>query len=272
MSPDGKIKKEIIQSGNFGPKPMEYAKCTVQFLDITNPGTPSEYLDTIETPIEIVIGEGDTPLDREIEKCIMTMNRGEMSLVYVQIKNVEVTFKVSLISFEFRGYYYQWSAEEKCKMALQHKEKGIELFRQSRYQDASHRFSKSLKLLLSIPVPIDEIPANVDGVSVSDLQNYRGNLYNNLASCYAKVNENDTVIDLCNKVLEIDEDNLKALSQRGFAYIGNRDFERAKDDLVRVLEKESDNKAVIEKLQIINANLTQQEANYASIVKKMFKS
>lgn len=270
VSPDNKIKKRIIKNGYFGPKPTENAVCDVIISDVSE-DCSSEYLENMEN-LKIIIGEANTAIDREIDKLLLTMFRNELSEITLNLEN-EINFVIKLLGFESKGIIYNWPAEEKCKLALNHKECGVKLYREGRHKDASHRFSRGLKLLLSIPIPVDEKKENiekVDDVTIPELESCKVNLLNNLASCYAKENNHDNVIDLCNRILEMDMENLKALTKRGTAYADNRDFERAKNDFTKILEIDGNNKTVIDKLFFVNNHIKKQSIDCDNMVKKMF--
>lgn len=272
-SPDNRIKKKTLRTGVFGAKPTENAVCTIEMTYIKWESQPvqSEYvIEPSSYPVSINIGEANTALDREIEKCIQTMHLDELSSFEICFNDCELSFVLKLCHFESRGYIYEWDAKDKWLIAQKHKEKGVELFQENRYADASHRFSRGLKLLLSIPIPVDETLKEIDGVDISEIDNFKTKLYNNLASCYSKNKSYDIVIDLCSKVLEVDKTNVKAFHKRGFAYAESRNFEKAKNDLETVLEMDNDNKAAREKLQYVITNIQKQEANFACMVKKMF--
>lgn len=279
VSPDKRIKKVIIEPGIWGQKPSDSTICTIEIINniefINN--ISSEYLrDVIKCPISVIIGEANTALDREIDKCLQTMFKAEKSAVtiYFPNSNNEVTFVLKLCDLEHRGFIHEWDAKEKCLIIQKHKEKGVELFKDNRFKDASHRFSKALKLILSIPIPVDEPVEEIDGISLLEIAKFKANLYNNLASCYSKEKIFETVIELCNKVLVMEENNVKALYKRGVAYTETRDFEKAKNDLTKVLELDADNKnnkTVKEKLQLVHSEIGQQEAEFSSMVKKMFR-
>ncbi|GLV36613.1 Bride of doubletime [Carabus blaptoides fortunei] len=272
-SPDNRIKKKTLRSGVFGTKPTENTICTIEITYVKWESEPiqTEYVaKRSHYPLSINIGEANTALDREVEKCPQTMHLDELSSFAICFEDCELSFVLKLCHFESRGYIYEWDAKDKCLIAQRHKEKGVELFQKRRYIDASHRFSRGLKLLLSIPIPVDEALTEVDGVNVSELANFKKKLYNNLASCYTRNKSYDTVIDLCTKVLEIDKTNVNAFYKRGVAYAGIRNFEKSKEDLETVLAMDNENKVAKEKLQYVMTNIQKQEANYACMVKKMF--
>lgn len=280
-SPDKLIKKEILEAGVFGSKPTDNSTCTIEITNVNVKANSilSEYIrDDVTYPLDLIIGESNTALDRHIEKCVAMMHQDELSTVVVALpQNGEhdenhISFNIKLCHFVHGGYIYEWSAGEKCTIAQKHKDKGVELFKGNRFKDASHRFSRALKLVLSIPIPVDEIPKDVDGVELQELYKLHANLYNNLASCYSKEKQYDAVLELCTKVLEIQKDDVKALYKRGCAYIEMKNYEKAHKDLTELLTLECENKAAKEKLKLVNLSLCQEEAKFNTMVKKMFRT
>lgn len=263
-SPDQKIRKVVIKAGESGLKPYENTSCKISISNCD--------LDVAKSYCgvrDVVIGENDCEFGRLLDRCLQTMNKNEEANITFRL-NIDVHFTLHLISYELKGFVYEWDAKRKFELALQHKERGNELFKHS-HVDASHRFGKALKILCSIPLGVEDPPKVVDTINVSEIDELKAKLYNNLASCYLKHGDNVTVIELCEKVLSYDPNNVKALYKTGVAWCNERDYEKAKDYLLKVVNLEPENKAAREKLGYTTVKIQEEQAKVNLIIKKMFE-
>ena len=81
----------------------------------------------------------------------------------------------------------------------------------------------------------------------------------------------DETLAICNKVLEIEPNNVKALFRRAQARSGRQDFELAVQDLARVKEIEPTDKGVAAELAKVKKAQQQYKEKEKSIYSKMFK-
>lgn len=136
QSPDGKIKKEIIEFGTWGNKPTENCECKVSISDLS-----VDFLDIDKfNNAPVCIGDIDTAFGRLLDKCLQTMMIGELAKVTFTLDKT-VTFKLELIDINPCELIFEWDTRKKYDCALYHKEQGVKLFGSS-YTDASHHFSK----------------------------------------------------------------------------------------------------------------------------------
>lgn len=263
-SPDKKIRKVVIRVGESGLKPYENTSCKINIsncdLDVVR-----EYYGVRD----VIVGENDSEFGRLLDKCLQTMNRNEEANVTFKLNVGDVSFSLHLMDYTLKGFIYEWDAKQKYELAMHHKEIGNRLFK-DRYVDASHRFGKALKILCSIPIPVQDPPEIIDTVKVHDIEQLKANLYNNLASCYLKNGNNETVTELSEKVLTYDPNNLKALYKTGLAWCNERDYEKAREYFQKVINLDPSNKVAKEKLAYVNVKFQEAEAKVNSIIKRMF--
>lgn len=260
-SPDGKIRKEVLVAGTIHRKPTENCECTISIKDICG------VLE--EVPLKLVVGESDTKFRRLLDKCLIFMNKGETARVTFELGE-EIIFTLELVTFLPSKLIYQLTAKEKLELAQKHRESGNRLFKQNRHVDASHRFGKSLKLLCSIPIEIDEPDEETDGVKLTEINDSKVVLYNNLASCYLRNSSHETVIEICQKIFELDPDNVKALYKHGVAWYETGDYDKSHKSLSQVLELDPNNKAAEDKLKACAVKVQQANIRVNSMIKKMF--
>lgn len=262
-SPDKKIQKYIITHGNFGLKPELGTKCTFK---VTNS------IKELEAISSITIGDEQNVLERYLVNCLRTMNKLETATFKLkQLQNEDVSVTITLTDFEFDGFIYEWDAKKKLNYALRYKDLGVNLFKLKNNKEAAIKFITALKILSIIPIDVETKPDEVDGVAVSEIEQLKANLFNNLSSCYFRNNKWQMVIDLCSKVLAVDNKNVKALYKIAVAYMNDRNFEKSAEYFKVLLEIESDNKNASEKLKYVESEIHAANLRVNSMIKQMFK-
>lgn len=261
-SPDDKIFKAVLVPGMWGQKPCEGS--TVKLNIINCPDALSQFNDKA-----LVIGDNDGELGRLLDICISTMHLNERASFTITVDLDQISAVIELKEFEFCGFIFQWDAKQKYDMALKHKEKGARFFAEKNQLEAAHRFIKALKIISSIPIDVEYTPDVIDNINVSDIKELKEKLYNNLSSCYFREQMYDLVIPLCEKVLAFDKKNIKALYKIGVAYEHDKNFEKAREVLSKVMEIEPQNKACAEHLANVNDNLKKANTRINDMMKKM---
>lgn len=283
------IKKKVLKSGNFSSsKPTELAICTIHVRNPTSLNLSYKQIkddlhsDIVEEDEKkvIVIGDACSDTDRYLEIAIQTMFHNEQSLITVQIpdhssKDKEpavLSLEVTLEDVKLYKPIWEWNAEEKYKTALKYKEKGVELFKINRQIDAFHKFSKACKILITMePLEMDSVDDERKQLfkNISDL---KLTLYNNMAECQLVRKNYEHVLTLCSKVLDKEENNVKALYRRGVAHGSLKDYEKAIVDLKIVISLIPDDKRAREKFNFYNEKWCASVQNYENMIRKMFKA
>jgi tetratricopeptide (TPR) repeat protein len=280
-SADQMVKKEIFCKRGFSKKPIELSVCQIY---VENPRSLNFLLKQIKEDLHseivdegskknIIIGEACSRIDKYIERAIQTMSLREQSFISVKIPldNQAINFdvlslEISLEAVQFYKPIWEWSPEEKYKIALKYKENGVELFKSKRQEDAFHRFSKACKILITLK------PLDGDEVVLKNARDLRHILYNNMAECHLIKKNYNHVLTLCSKILIKDEHNVKALYRRGVAYGNLKDYENAINDLKIVIFLKPQNTKAQEQFNIYNQQWQASIQGYESIVRKMFKT
>ncbi|VDI18766.1 sperm-associated antigen 1 [Mytilus galloprovincialis] len=108
--------------------------------------------------------------------------------------------------------------EEKIMRAGKEKDKGNEAFRAGDYEESIAYYTRSIKL---------------HSTAAS---------YNNRAIAHLKISGWTNAAEDCNRVLDLEPDNIKALLRRGTAYKGIKEFSKSLQDYKQVLKLEPENK------------------------------
>ncbi|GJD08745.1 Peptidyl-prolyl cis-trans isomerase FKBP65 [Galdieria sulphuraria] len=156
--------------------------------------------------------------------------------------------------------------EEKIENALRTKDKGNELFKSGRYKLAKKKYEKVVNNL------------EFDVKNKSDLnaeQKQQGKsillqTYLNLAACEEKFCNSNGVLKQCNKALEIDSVNVKALFRRASAYLRSSEVLLAEKDLKRALELDPSNVALKKKMRELRQVKAEQDAKDRRLFGNMF--
>lgn len=262
VSPDGNITKQVLIKGNWGLKPSENSKCTITITECSSLNDINNYL--------IIIGDTDGDLWRSVELCLITMEIGEKSKFLILDSGKSIYLVIELLDLEFDGYIYDWNTTKKYNLAMHHKEKGNQLFKENNNKEAAFRFIKGLKIIHSILIDVESIPLSIDDVLVSDITNFKATLYNNLSSCYFKNGLWEAVINLCLKVLSYNSNNVKALYKLGVAYEHDANYEKSFEAFTKLLELEPGNKACTDHLNLVKNKLKKADIRVNNMVKKMF--
>ncbi|XP_049776558.1 peptidyl-prolyl cis-trans isomerase FKBP35-like [Schistocerca cancellata] len=280
------ISKTIVKPGEWGTKPQDFAECKVKITDVSFEGVDVDptscYFSNSFNGI-IKIGEADNDLDRLLELCVQCMFLRETSHFVIEVPtkplcqskyetrpSIKGNIKCILELEELHNdeLLFDWSKEKKFSIATLYKEQGVKLFRAGRIIDSFIKFSKAFKIIVTIgsleslsrKSPLDK-----------DILSLRVNLLNNMASCQLHQKNFHYVIVLCQKVLKIDENNVKALYRNAVACKELHNYETAEDNLKAVLKIEPNNTAAKGRLQEVREVTKEMNDRYAAVVKKMFK-
>lgn len=285
----GNIEKNVIFAGVFGIKPVEDAKCIIKLSNLVFECSSDPYLEwtSIKTIFQegdrnhLIIGDVDYDFDKLIESAVKTMHNKEVSdfilkasITLNQISHdISVKVRIELISLINMQYVHDLPSVHKAYIARKHKDRGVDFFKKQEYLLAFKRFSKALKLLISLGPYSDSGLNDVDYKIVFDLKR---DLYNNLALCRQCMKSKNPevnlqhIVYLCNKVLEIDSNNIKALMRLAKAKTELRDFEEARDVVSKILEIEPNYSSAKSEMIKLTTIIKEQNKNSDSIVKKMF--
>ncbi|KAH0955574.1 hypothetical protein HN011_012107 [Eciton burchellii] len=287
-SADKSIKKDVLKLGLFSKKPTECSTCNITVKNISVTGASNEDLREYHTEIldsegekELVIGDASAEVDQKVERALQMMNVFEESLITLTLsvkqqgdasgELITIKFEITLNKCERHKPIWEWSAEEKYQVSLKYKERGIELFKDFRIIDAFQKFSRACKILITLE-PIPDPDLKLEKQLESDIKNLRLTLYNNMAMCQLNQKNYEHTVSLCTKILDRDQNNVKALYRRGMAYGNMMNNEKAVTDLKAALILEPNNCAVKEQFKIYNSKLQESIQRSNDMVKRMFKS
>lgn len=273
LSDDGGITRRIKVKGETFNSPNEGATVEVH-LEGSCQGRVFDSRD-----VTFVVGEADdkgVPLgvDRAMEK----MQKGECCLLYLKSKygfgtegkpefkvgpNTDVVYEVTLKDFKKFKESWEMELSEKLDMAVGIKRKGNHYFKAGRYHQAIIQYQRIVSWL--------EMEC---GTGMEQQQKIRSLLLLsqlNLALCFLRLKEFSQAVDNCNKVIEMDEKNEKALYRRGEARLLRNEFSLALADFRQVLHVNSWNRAARAQISICQRKIREHNERDKHIYANMFQ-
>lgn len=299
--PDREITKKIITPGDYSIVPYEESRCKIL---LSNVHTSNEDLEIdVESRIlsknfdgVFIIGEADTFIDKDFELILQQMCCGETCIARIVYKNQnfevvkEISCEIELKEVTEEQLVSDWSWARLLEAATHHKEQGVALIQEKRVIDAFRRFSKAFKFLVAIE-PVN--PEEITDESLNEIKDlkvcyfysliqliilifqlhlfkFQVKLYNNLAHCQLQFCEYQAALDLCNRAIILDNDNVKALYRRCTAYHCLQMYDEAWKDIQKVVVLNPNDKTARNKAGEIKGILDKINAEYANVIKKMF--
>ncbi|XP_054264427.1 FK506-binding protein 59 isoform X2 [Macrosteles quadrilineatus] len=176
--------------------------------------------------------------------------------------NSDLIYTVTLNNFEKLKESWALDSDGKLEQGKFFKEKGTNYFKANKFQLALKMYKKAIEYLEFDSGFVDEGEKERKTLLVSN--------HLNCALCHNKLQEYTEAKDQCNKVLEMEPTNEKALFRRGQANLALGEPEIAKVDFEAVLSQDPANKAAAQHVNICNQKLKEQLAKEKQIYANMF--
>ncbi len=215
---------------------------------------------------DITLDEADSEIWDEVEACLMTMKDGEESEFYQGKSNR--WYKIKLLSFENSTEFWKLTEEEKLVIAIHHKERGNELFKQVNIKSSASRYCRALKYLISI-VSL-HLTVDISAGIKASTKELKIQCLLNLSMCHLRLKSYQYAVETTTKVLTLDSNNSKALYRRGVANLELGNVDEAYLDLSRAKEYDPNSKAIRDQLIIIQHIKKTDESALQKAMKKMF--
>lgn len=270
---DGGIVRRIITKGQGYSKPNEGAA-----VEVTVEGSLDGRV-FYERELKFEVGDGDSfDLPPGVEKGIMAMEQGEEAIFTIKPKygfgaagneklgvpgGATLLYKIKLTAFEKAKESWEMNTAEKLEQSVIVKEKGTQYFKEGKYKQASVQYKRIVSWL--------EHESSLQEEDEKKAKALRLAAHLNLAMCYLKMNEPSPALDSCDKALELDSANEKALFRRGEALFAMKEFERAKDDFQRVTQLYPSNKAAKSQVAMCQKRIKEQHEKDKRIYANMFQ-
>ncbi|XP_032898658.1 peptidyl-prolyl cis-trans isomerase FKBP5 [Amblyraja radiata] len=229
--------------------------------------------------VRIVVGEGeDQDIPIGVDKGLEKMQKGEHCILHLKPKygfgdlgkpgfnippNAELDYEVLLKNFEKAKESWEMDTREKLEQAVIVKEKGTFYFKHGKYKQAQIQYRKIVVWLHQEHCRREEDSQSAKALVLA--------AHLNVAMCYLKLNEYPKAVESCDKALEMDRVNEKALYRRGEARLCVNEFDLAKADFQRVLQVNPENKAAKTQLIVCQKRMKEHHEKNKKIYANMFQ-
>lgn len=245
---DGSVLKKTLTEGSGYDHPQDDASVEATWKAYLEDGTMFESRQE-ENSMKWVVGAEE--VIPGLDSAVQQMKLGEKALVTIASQwafgseavekelatipaHSTVKYEIVLVSFENEKAAYLLSTAEKFESAEAKKTEGNELFKAGKYERALKKYSKALSTVESDHSFNDEEKTKAKALKIP--------LHLNKAAVLLKTKQYAEVKTVCNKALELDSSNVKALFRRSQAFTGSKDFQEAAQDLKRIVELDPKNR------------------------------
>lgn len=229
--------------------------------------------------VTFVVGESeDVGVPLGVDRAMEKMQKGECCLLYLIPKygygkegkkeynigsNAELLYEVTLKDFEKAKDSWEMDLKEKLERADLVKQKGTQYFKAGRYNHAVIQYQQIVNWL--------EMECGTKEEQQQVIQSLMLVAHLNLALCYLRLHEYSQTVENCNKVMELDSDNEKALYRRGEARLLRNEYSMALMDFRRVLQVNSFNHAARSQIAICRRKIREHHERDKKIYANMFQ-
>lgn len=282
VTKDKKVLKKTLKEGEGYERPNDGAVVKVKLVGKLPDGTIFTEKGHDDEPFEFKTDEEQ--VIEGLDRAVKNMKKGEVALVTIQPEyafgstesaqdlavvpaNSTVHYEVELVSFVKDKESWDMNTQEKIETAGKKKEEGNVLFKAGKYERASKRYEKAVRLIEYDSTFSDEEKQQVKALKITC------NL--NDAACKLKLKDYKQAEKLCTKVLDLDCRNVKALYRRAQAYIQLVDLDLAELDIKKALEIDPDNRDVKLEYKVLKQKVREYNKKdaqfYGNIFAKMNK-
>ncbi|ORC92355.1 peptidylprolyl isomerase [Trypanosoma theileri] len=223
---------------------------------------------------ELVVG--DTELPPQLEKCLSTMRKQEVASFCIASRLVrdscepfgihagdQLTYIVELHELTtVKTWLFKDQARlDECE---RRRLEGNTAFRDGRLDVAERKYRRALEFV--------EYDSGFDEATQTGARAARVLLWGNLAQVLLNKRQFKECVEYCNKTLEAERDNVKALYRRAKANTALGEWDDAKRDLEHILTLNAENTDAKVLLQHVREQCKAYEEKQRAIYKKMFVS
>ncbi|KAK9830747.1 hypothetical protein WJX74_005104 [Apatococcus lobatus] len=250
VTDDGAVMKKMLQDSKEWKRPNEEATVKLQLVGRLQDGTIFDDRGQNE-PVDIHIDAEEVV--EGLDLALLKMKEGEEAEISIAPQygfgsegsssmaahvppNATLLYTVKLLSMEKAREGYEMQDQEKVDEAGQRKDKGNELFKQNKFGRASKKYKKAIDLI--------DYDSKFEGELKVRSRDIKRGANLNLAACHLRLKQFKDARAACDKVLEFDATNVKALYRRAQAWMGSQDYLEAEQDIKQALERDPANKDV----------------------------
>ncbi|CAG5980477.1 peptidyl-prolyl cis-trans isomerase FKBP5 [Menidia menidia] len=229
--------------------------------------------------VSFTVGQGeDKGVPLGVDRAVDKMQRGECCLLYLKPKygfgskgkpeykigpDKDVLYKVTLRDFKRAKESWEMDLSEKLDLAVGVKNKGNQYFKAGLYRQAVIQYQRIISWL--------EMECGYGLEQLKKINDFVLRAHLNLALCFLRLKEFSQVVENCNKVIELDDGNEKALYRRGEARLLRNEFSLAMADFQRVLQVNPSNRAARAQISHCQSRIKEHHEQDKKIYANMFQ-
>ncbi|XP_068170540.1 peptidyl-prolyl cis-trans isomerase FKBP5 isoform X1 [Antennarius striatus] len=273
LTDDGGILRRIKVKGDGYTNPNDGAS-----VDVHLEGSCSGRLFDCRD-VSFIVGEAeDKGVPLGVDRAMDKMQKGECCFLYLKPKygfgsegkpeyrigpEKDIIYEVTLKDFQRAKESWEMDLNEKLNLATGVKHKGNQYFKAGRHYQAVIQYQRIVSWLeMECGTGIEQQKMIQDFILTSHL---------NLALCYLRLKEFSQVVENCNKVIELDDSNEKALYRRGEARLLRNEFSLAMADFQHVLHVHPSNRAARAQISICQSKIKEHHEQDKKIYANMFQ-
>ncbi|KAM4740553.1 peptidyl-prolyl cis-trans isomerase FKBP5 [Anableps anableps] len=229
--------------------------------------------------VTFIVGQGeDKGIPLGVDRAVDKMQRGECCLLYLKPKygfgkegkpeykigpDKDVVYEVTLKNFIRAKESWEMDLNEKLDLVSGVKMKGNQYFKAGQHHQAVIQYQRIISWLdLECGTGMEQHKKIQDQILIAHL---------NLALCFLRLKEFSQAVESCNKVIEQDESNEKALYRRGEARLLRNEYSMAMADFQKVLEVNPMNRAARAQLSMCQSKMKEHQEQEKKIYANMFQ-
>lgn len=170
--------------------------------------------------------------------------------------NATVEYVVTLNKCEMAPESWKLDSEEQIEQSKIYKDKGTGYLKHEKYNLALKMYERSYGFVNTL-----------ETIEAKDIQKA---LYLNKSLCHLKLKDFYSTETECNKALEIEPNNVKAIYRRGQSYYSRGDYEQSLNDFKRIKDLEPENKAAQNQMSLCLQQIRAYEKKQKSLYANMF--
>ncbi|XP_042364025.1 peptidyl-prolyl cis-trans isomerase FKBP5 [Plectropomus leopardus] len=229
--------------------------------------------------VSFIVGEAeDKGLPLGVDRAMDKMQKGECCVLYLKSKygfgsegkpeykigpDKDIIYEVTLKGFQRAKEPWEMDLTEKLDLVAGIKHKGNQYFKAERYFQAVIQYQRIVSML--------EMECGKGMEQQKRIQSFMLTAHLNLALCFLRLKEFSQVVENCNKVIELDESNEKALYRRGEARLLRNEFSLALEDFQQVLQVNPSNRAARAQISICQSKIKEHHERDKKTYANMFQ-
>ncbi|XP_049589307.1 peptidyl-prolyl cis-trans isomerase FKBP5 [Syngnathus scovelli] len=261
LTDDGGLIRRIKVKGDSYLNPNDGA-----VVDVHLEGSCDGRLFDIRDVSFVVSESEDKGVPLGVDRAMDKMQKGECCILYLTPKyafgrkgkpefqigpDKDIVYEVTLKDFKRARESWEMDMQEKLRLALEIKQKGNQYYKAGHYDHAVIQYERIVSWF--------EMEFGKDLEQQGQIRAFLLSAHLNLALCFLRIQDFSLVVENCNKVIELDESNEKALYRRGEARLLRNEFSLALADFQHVLQVNPANRAA--RSQISNCQSKIKEHN-----------